>query len=80
MKSIISTLFCCVFGIVIAIPISYFFQSNIYEFISLESYFMNFPDSVWIGSRFGSWGIFRNTAIITILITVIVVNGFKKLY
>ncbi len=77
MYRIFRVLFICVISFFLAIPISYFFQSDLYSFMGFESYIKSFPDSIYAAAEFGSFGIFVKTLIFTLAIIIVILFLFS---
>ncbi len=78
-SNILSTIIYCLVGVLIAIPVSYFFQSDLYEYISFTEYVSDFQVKIMVGNEFGSWNIYRNTAVAMIVLIIVMVNMYKQI-
>jgi|GEM_PF-3925220 len=55
------TLIYCGFGLVIAFPLSYFFQGPLFEFVSFRQYLNNGMQLIVSNAQFGSLDVYRYT-------------------
>lgn len=66
----ILTIFYCVLGLVVAFPLSYFFQSDLYAQMSWWQYVSGGRNSLFAGAQFGSLDIYRYTAVGCVLAVI----------
>ncbi|MPV85705.1 hypothetical protein [Ostreibacterium oceani] len=77
---IVLTLIYCAIGLVIALPVSYFFQSTIYSQMSWWEYVRGGFSSVMAGAYFGSFAVYRNVAIGCMLLAVLAGSRLERVF
>lgn len=60
------------FGLLLAFPLSYFFQDGLYGEITWWQYVSGGKASLWIGAEFGALDVYRYTAIATIIGVILI--------
>lgn len=70
----------CLIGLLLAVPVSYFFQSSTLQIMSLYDYVTNFAKVMAESARFGAFDIFRICAVASVLGTVILGNLLEKVF
>lgn len=65
------TLGYCLIGLVLALPLSYYFQSSIYSEMSLSDYLRHSDSVIAAGAEFGSIDAVRYTTFATILVCLL---------
>lgn len=74
------TLFYCLLGIVIAVPVSYFFQSSALQVMSISDYVGSFTQVIKTAARFGAFDVYRNCAVVLMLGIVVLGNLVEKYF
>ncbi|MGY0399719.1 MAG: hypothetical protein ACWIPH_07245 [Ostreibacterium sp.] len=75
---IMTALLYCVIGLLIAFPLSYYFQSDIYKEMSLLDYLINGKTVIVEGAQFGSVDVLRRVAYVSMIICLIIGKLIEK--
>lgn len=75
---ILLTLFYCLIGLLLAFPLSYFFQDGLYGEMSFAQYVQGGIQSLYIGARFGSLDVYRYTAIGAMIAMIVIGKWLQK--
>lgn len=70
-KQFLLTLLCGMIGMWLALPLSYFFQDDIYSQMSLGEYVAGGRESILIGASFGAADVYRYTLLVSVVACIL---------
>lgn len=72
------TIVYAVFGLKLALPLSYFFQDSIYHEMSFSDYIGGGFSSIVVGAEFGAYEVYRMTVIISMILAIVIGKWIER--